>query len=101
MAVADPVSHRTPVVGMVTVAAAQGRLAGGAVESGAGFLGVRPDHPAGHNRPQNERQDRDDAELEDVDAAADGALPDGDAAVKVCGTGDRQIGSGAVAVSVA
>src|SRR5258705_9432846 len=101
MDVADPVSHRTPIVGVATVAAAQGSLAAGAVESDEGFVGIRQDHPAWHHRAQRGREDGDDAELEDGDAPTDGALPHGDAAVEVRGTGDRQVGRAAVAVSLA
>src|SRR6478672_5644657 len=101
MDVADPVSYRTPIVGMATVTAAQGSLAAGAVESDEGFLGIRQDHPARHHRAQRGREDGDDAELEDGDAPTDGALPHGDAAVEVRGTGDRQVGRAAVAVSLA
>src|SRR6476469_4618780 len=59
MDVADPVSYRTPIVGMATVTAAQGSLAAGAVESDEGFLGIRQDHPARHHRAQRGREDGD------------------------------------------
>ena len=86
---------------MATVAAAHGSLAAGAVESDEGFLGIRQDHPARHHRAQRGREDGDDAELEDGEAPTDGALPHGDAAVEVRGTGDRHVGRAAVVVRLA
>ena len=65
------------------------------------FLGIRQDHPARHHRAQRGREDGDDAELEDGDAPTDGALPHGDAAVEVRGTGDRQVGRAAMVVRLA
>src|SRR6476659_8517952 len=98
MAVADPVSHRTPTVSVATVAATQGSLAAGALESEEVFLGTRPDHPVRYHGAERGWEGGDDSELEDRDAPADGALPHGDAAVAVCGTGDRHVGRAAVAV---
>ena len=65
------------------------------------FSVLARDHPVRYHGAERGREDGDDAELEDGDAPTDGDLSHGDAAVAVCGTGDRQAGRAAVAVSLA